>query len=607
MIVNIINNGRILKDSFNILLPDLTILTGENGSGKTQLLMSIIENSHGYWELQNTTTSNIPNTNPQLIYPVLSNDGRELKDIIYSFPGLKTAEIEHHQYQKPLIQDIKEQWNILNPISKSYILIKDQTFDNDINKELMILNQSIVNFAKSLTTDNTRLSDSQVKKVSEHQLKQLKKISIQSNKSIENLTFIDFIIFYDLPTNIFSSALDLLFHQFHLKQKYYKELTINTPPPWVVFYNILEKANFKYRAEYIPSENEEFPSPVNLIDKENGMSNVYFETLSSGEKTIMALIFVLYHSSSNGKFPEVILFDEPDAHLHPSLTQLFLSVIEKVLVEEQKVKVMLTTHSPSTIALAPDDSIYRMDRTLGYPVKENKNTAIQSLSNGLASVTIEYGNLGISYNLQNTTKHIVFTEGITDKIILEIAWKKLYNNKEMPFFIQDSFSASFLGNMFNQGDQDPDGIFIQFPEKIKIALFDFDQAGYSNWNREKKFPSLEETDPTRCLVRSNKKNGYLLLLPVPDDDEIKKLVIKNKNETFEDKSNLTIESLFLNVPLFKETYFIKESVLGGGSIYLFKGDKRKFAKNLTNLAPSYFKEFHPLFAKIEYIINQKTD
>lgn len=318
----------------------------------------------------------------------------------------------------------------------------------------------------------------------------------------------------------------------------------------------------------------------------------------------MALIFVLYHASSNGNFPEVILFDEPDAHLHPSLTQLFINVIQETLVNEQKVKVILSTHSPSTIALSPSDSIYRMDRSLGYPVKEDRNKAVQALSDGLASITMEDGNLGIAYNLQNTDKHIVFTEGITDKIILEIAWKKLYPYQTMPFFIQDCFSASFLGSLFNEGDQGPDGIFIQFPHKKLVAVFDFDQAGYSNWKREKKFPHLIETDPAKCLTRSNGQNGFLLLLPATQDQKIKKLVLKNDHETFEDKSHLTVESLFLNTPSFIETYFTEESMPGGGTIYLFKGKKkRKFAENLKELDPVHFKELIPLFNKLQLLIS----
>jgi ABC-type cobalamin/Fe3+-siderophores transport system ATPase subunit len=504
--------------------------------------------------------------------------------------------------QKPLIEQIRDQWNILMPMARSYSFIKDKKFGNE-QIELDALNNAIIEFVKNLTTDTRHFSNSNLKKADLYQLQQLKNIGAKANKTIDELYFIDFLIFYSAPTKLFSSALDLLFHQFHLKEKYYPNLTANITPPWEVFNRILIKANFKYKAEYTPSDNEEIPQPVKLIDNETGVDSVTFNSLSSGEKTIMSLIFVLYHASSNGQFPEVILFDEPDAHLHPSLTDLFLSVIQKVLVNEQNVKVILTTHSPSTIALSPEDSIYRMDRNLGYPVKENQNIAVQSLSNGLASITIEEGNLGIVYNLNKANKHIVFTEGITDKIIIELAWNKLYGNREMPFFIQDSFSASFLGNLFNQGDERPDGIFLQFSEKKLIALFDFDSAGYGNWNRANKFPNIIEDNPRKCLVRSNDANAFLFLLPVSNEEPISNLVIREGNETFKDKSNLTIESLFLNAPNYKENFFHEEPVIGGGKIYLFNRiNKRKFASELIKLESEYFKEFIPLFEKIELLI-----
>tara|TARA_R110002051_G_scaffold22968_1_gene58633 strand:- start:47 stop:1852 length:1806 start_codon:yes stop_codon:yes gene_type:complete len=599
MIINILNNQKILKEKFNLILPDFTVLTGENGSGKTQLLESLRDSMFYHERFYNLQHQN-PEENLKMIFPITDNNGKEFNHIIYSSPGLMDNE-NAVSNQKPLIQQIREQWNILMPIARSYSFIKDKKFENE-QIELQALNNAITQFVKNLTTDTKRFSASNLKKANSHQLQQLKKISSKANKSIDELYFIDFIIFFSAPTNLFSSALDLLFHQFHLKQKYYPNLTNGVTAPWDVFNQILLKANFKYKAQYIPSNNEELPQPVKLIDNETGIDNATFSSLSSGEKTIMSLIFVLYHSSSNGKFPEVILFDEPDSHLHPSLTQLFLSVIKKVLVEEQNVKVILTTHSPSTIALSPEKAIYRMDRNLGYPLKEKRNIAVQTLSNGLASLTFEDGNFGISYNLKKTNKHILFTEGITDKIIIELAWKKLNPNEEIPFLIQDSFSASFLGSLFNQGDQKPDGLFIQFPEKKLIALFDFDSAGYSNWNRKKKFSTLTENNPRKCLVRTNGENGFLLLLPVSEKEPIKDLVIKNNNETFEDKSNLTIESLFLNVPKFKETYFEKESVIGGGSLFLFKKDKRKFALKLESLEPIYFMEFTPLFEQIKKIL-----
>jgi energy-coupling factor transporter ATP-binding protein EcfA2 len=598
MILNIVENKKILKDKFQISLPNFTVLTGGNGSGKTQLLTHIKDNCNGYWErMHESENQNTENIEIKMIFPILDDEKNNLTDVVYSFPGLRNFDNYFHN-ESPLIQQISQQWQLLKPLCASYNLIKEKTFINE-QQELDELNRSIIEFVRNLTQDVSRFTDSNVKKAALFQLQQLKEISVKSLKNISDLTYIDFLIFYNIPTEIFSSALDLLFHQFYLKQKYYPSLTKNVSPPWDVFNSILKRANFKYKVEFNPSKNEEYPQAINLIDNEFGLTNATLDALSSGEKTIIALIFVLYHSSNNGKFPQVILFDEPDAHLHPSLTQLFLNVIQDVLVKEQNVKVIITTHSPSTIALSPSESIYKMDRKLGYPIKENRHSAVQELTNGLTSLTIEEGNLGIIYNIKNKNKNILFTEGITDKIILETVWQKLYDN-EMPFYIQDSFSASFLGNLFNQGDENPDGIFVQFPEKKLIALFDFDQAGYSNWNRVKKFPKLIEKDPSKCLVRTNGENGFLILLPVSDKSLIKNLALKEDFETFKDKSNLIIESLFLEHSDVREAFFYEEKVMGGGSIYLFNADKQKrnFSEYIKYLDKKYFIEFVPLFNKI---------
>lgn len=592
MKINISNNGKILQDKLNIELPNFTVLTGENGSGKTQLLEYLYSNAI------NPATQGV---SPLLIkspyIPSITDDfNRQLSDVVYSYPGIKNY--NDYILSGPSIQQIQEEWKILEPITKAFTLIKTKKFSNS-EDELKALNNTIVEFIKNFSFDIDGLTNSKL--ITMDQLTQLKSISLKASKAIDELTYTDFLIFYNIQTNIFSSALDLLFHQFYLKQKYYPQLTENISPPWEVFNTILQKANFKYKTEYIIPSDENQLSIVKLVDNETKTSNVTLNSLSSGEKTIIALIFVLYHASTNGNFPEVILFDEPDAHLHPSLTQIFISVIQSVLVDEQKVKVILTTHSPSTIALSPESSIYRMDRGLGYPIKESRSKAIQSLSNGLASITIEEGNLGIEYILKSTKKNILFTEGITDKIILQIAWKKLYNN-EIPFLVQDCFCASFLSNLFKNGDNQQDGIFKLAPDKIMIALFDFDQAGYNAWNSIK-FTTLIEENPSNCLTMSNGNNSYKMLLPVPDIAEIKSQVIKSENETFRDKSLLTIESLFFNVPNFKKIYFTEDIVPGGGTSFHFKGDKRKFAKDLEILESKHFSTLIPLFEKIKKITN----
>ena len=152
MIVNIHNNGKILKDRFNIRLPDLTILTGGNGSGKTQLLEAFRDNAHGYWERHEQQMMTNPEENQTMMYPILSDDGSELKDITYSYPGLKNAEFEYHS-EKPLIQQIREQWTSLKAIVGSYHLIKNNLFANE-KEELDALNRAVPEFIKSLETVN---------------------------------------------------------------------------------------------------------------------------------------------------------------------------------------------------------------------------------------------------------------------------------------------------------------------------------------------------------------------------------------------------------------------------------------------------------------------
>jgi len=197
---------------------------------------------------------------------------------------------------------------------------------------------------------------------------------------------------------------------------------------------------------------------------------------------------------------------------------------------------------------------------------------------------------------------ILFTEGITDKIILETAWGKLNPSKNMPFYIQDSFDASFLGNLFRRGDDEQEGIFEVYSDKKFFALFDFDSAGYSQWNNLSKFTEYIEEDPKKCLTKKHAdKDAYALLLPVPESD-IKNQVI-NEETTFKDKSLLDIELLFYGVDSLN-SFFKKEVQAGSGEIIKFSGKKRKFAEQIASLQPNDFKNFEPFFEKIKEIIEK---
>ena len=134
------------------------------------------------------------------------------------------------------------------------------------------------------------------------------------------------------------------------------------PAPWDVVNEALETAEFSYRVVSPLQSGLLDPYQLRLVDRFSGQL-LDPADLSSGEKVILQLVLWLYNSKHHNRFPRLLLLDEPDAHLHPSMTRQFMDVIKEVLVERYKVRVILTTHSPSTVAMAPDNSVFVMSRT----------------------------------------------------------------------------------------------------------------------------------------------------------------------------------------------------------------------------------------------------
>lgn len=125
-------------------------------------------------------------------------------------------------------------------------------------------------------------------------------------------------------------------------------------------------------------------------------TEVEFDALSSGEKILMSLLICRYQMDGDAgiaDLPNVLLFDEIDATLHPSMTQKMLTIIKTYLVDKLKLIVIMTTHSPSTVALAPVSSLYVMDKSnAGSLKKVTKNEALSVLLQGVPSLQATYEN-----------------------------------------------------------------------------------------------------------------------------------------------------------------------------------------------------------------------
>ena len=110
----------------------------------------------------------------------------------------------------------------------------------------------------------------------------------------------------------------------------------------------------------------------------------------------MSFALCLYHvrdANESVEFPHLLLFDEIDAPLHPSMTRSLLRTIEQTLVNERQIKVILTTHSPSTVALAPNASIFVMQKHVVERLqKSSKDSALGILTAGVPTLSVNYEN-----------------------------------------------------------------------------------------------------------------------------------------------------------------------------------------------------------------------
>jgi len=165
-------------------------------------------------------------------------------------------------------------------------------------------------------------------------------------------------------------------------------------PPWVFVNTILETANLDFRINEPPKYDDRPYEPI-LTDRVSG-AQIKFGDLSSGERILMSFALCLYYAEDGRQlvdYPKVLLFDEIDAPLHPSMTLSLLRTIQEVLIDRHDIKVILTTHSPSTVALSTEESLYAMYKADQRRFKKTtKDKALAILTTGVPTLSIDYEN-----------------------------------------------------------------------------------------------------------------------------------------------------------------------------------------------------------------------
>lgn len=292
----------------------------------------------------------------------------------------------------------------------------------------------------------------------------------------------------------------------------------------------------------------------------------------------------------------LMFLDEPDAFLHPEWQFDFLKEIHLPANDgSTKNHIFITTHSAVTLCSleSPTVGFLKRDQNLITYTYESKKDVIHSLSNSIISYSADENKLLIEHIVRNSTKPILFVEGLSDVSILNTAYRKLYPQEEVGILVQDAFNRGFVQQLLARND-----LYKRYPTKKFFGLFDFDD-GYEDWRKLDGTFEVKDESKGLCKKITDKngqvKQGYAFLLPLPNS-EIKNQVWDENNpiERVKDSCCYYIEHVFHGVDGLEGWFKVDPKT----KHIVFKSDQRKveFAETIVpTLDAIHFEPFRPMF------------
>jgi len=149
------------------------------------------------------------------------------------------------------------------------------------------------------------------------------------------------------------------------------------------------------------------------LTSEGLASPIKVEEMSPGEQLEFLMLLWAYDKTDRKlkKAGAILLLDEPDAHLHPSLVKNLIETIQTKLIDSYGLQVIMTTHNATTVSLVPDRCLYvmtedAMTKHVTIAPASTKKQAIQLLTSKFVYVNqpfrlvfVEASNDVIFYNI----------------------------------------------------------------------------------------------------------------------------------------------------------------------------------------------------------------
>lgn len=171
-------------------------------------------------------------------------------------------------------------------------------------------------------------------------------------------------------------------------------------------------AHYTYKAQLILTQSGE---EIRLEDLSSGEKSIFWLAL----KTFEATTFTIDRLFSIKK---IVLLDEPDAFLHPQMIIDFFECLYTLHLH-LGVIFILTTHSPTTVALIPNDNIFNLELS-----SDNEHHQANLISKDSAISLLLEGVSQISLSPENTRQ--VYVENKNDSYIYEIVYTHIKNKSD---------------------------------------------------------------------------------------------------------------------------------------------------------------------------------
>ena len=436
-------------------LPDFAVLIGRNGAGKTQLLDAL---KQGVAKIQNIGVNEIElHDMTSFIPPNSLRAGRGSLQLaldaanaylspLEGQPPIETAKtifcefasnIEHNsgiQARENFVRDLKSGIQHLSDFTIFGEKHQGSTYEETIYEQVL----------KPLVPKNTdrkqRRSSDHLNRFNGNQATLLSTAMKQTEKLPHELTRQDILRASHVEGDMISNSISEVFTGYKLDQYHWTHTKIetmcinftelitqyraNNPPPWETLRKIMSEMRDAagddglFDFDFSDPENHE----INMSNYEqfsfaavmtNRTSNTHYklDSMSSGEKILMTLCLVSFNQHLGRPRPKLLLLDELDAFLHPSMLAALVRTLRTLFVA-RGTKVLLTSHSPMTVAALDESAIFRVVRT-GNHIDVSRTTkpeAIIELSEGIATV-----DMGLKIAAFDEAKVTILTEGNNTK------------------------------------------------------------------------------------------------------------------------------------------------------------------------------------------------